>query len=240
MATALIIDDETRSINVLSGLLKQYCPSIEVTGTTNDPEKAIELIRQEEPQLVFLDIRMPALSGFDVLDHFDPPPFRVIFTTAYNTHAIQAIKHEAFDYLLKPIIIEELKASVARFEKWAAQNDLRLPDHNPDIPSKIPISSRNGYNFIDPENVIWVEASESYTVFHMRNKKQIVASCNLKKYEDILDPKKFLRIHHSHIINIEHLDQYIRAKHPYVIMSDGKQLDISLRKRSVLSRVLHI
>lgn len=243
MLTTVIIDDEIRSINVLAGMLQKYCPGIHVAATTHESEKAVDLIKEIQPQLLFLDIRMPGLNGFDILDHFTDLAFKVIFTTAYDNHAIQAIKYKAFDYLLKPISIKELKDSISRLEDMQQLDTESVIAKNMNLSAKqgkMPIPSRNGYEFISTKDIVWIQASESYTIFHLQNKPRIIASNNLKKYETLLDNTIFYRIHHSHIINIEHLKKYVRNKIPYVVMSDGKELEVSQRRKTVLSKILHI
>lgn len=239
MIHCVIIDDEQRSINVLKSLLTEHCPNVKIDGTADDAMRGIELIRQRQPELVFLDVRMPGLDGFELLSKFPERPFKVIFTTAYDNHAIEAIKHSAFDYLLKPISINELKNAVLRYTAWKEKENVQQPIKNEQHSNtKLPISSVHGYNFINTEDIIWLQASEAYTIFHLADKKTITASGNLKKFEEMLDRRKFLRIHHSHVINSQHMVRYVRAKHAYVIMSNGAELEVSQRRRDVMSSVL--
>lgn len=241
MITTVIIDDEKRSISVLQTLLTDYCPEVSIVGTSDDALKGVELIRQKQPDLVFLDIRMPGINAFELLDHFNDPQFRIVFTTAYDNHAVKAIKYAALDYLLKPIGIEDLKGAISRFNQQLQKpgNRLHVLAENERNPlkkySKIAIPSVHGYDFLDTADIVWINASDAYSVFHLTNGSTITASSNLKKYEELLDNTTFLRIHHSHIININHVKKYIRAKNAYVIMLDGTELEISQRRKDVMS-----
>lgn len=241
MIPVVIIDDERRAINVLKAMLEEYCPDTVVVGTAETAEKGIALIGTKQPELVFLDVRMPAYNGFELLDHFEGDVFfKVVFTTAYADHALRAIKYSALDYLLKPISIEELRAAVTKYkasDKRAAI-DRSAPAGQVQKFRKITVPSLQGYEFIDPEEVMWINASESYSVFHMVGGGQLTASFHLKRFEDILDSGVFLRIHHSHIVNINHVKRYVRARNAYVIMNDGTELEVSQRKRDVIQALL--
>lgn len=240
MMTAVIIDDEQRSISVLQNLLTEYCPEVTLAGAANMAQRGVELIRKHRPDIVFLDINMPGLTGFEVLDQFPGATFKVIFTTAYDSHALKAIKYAAVDYLLKPISIEDLRSAIARCaESMSKQAPVAEADKKTNRKyNKIPIPSVHGYDFIDAADIVWVNASESYSIFHMANGNSVTSSSNLKKFEELLDKDTFLRIHHSHIINVDHVKKYVRARNSYVVMSDGAELEISQRRKDVMNSFL--
>lgn len=246
MISAVIIDDELRSINVLKKLLAEYCPEVNVVGIADVSADGVELIKQKKPDLVFLDIRMPGLNGFEVLDQFVDCDFSIVFTTAYDTHAVKAIKYAALDYLLKPISIEDLKNVVVRYtrskEKLAGRLAI-LAEHQ-EYPhmkfGRIAIPSMGEYSFIDTRDVIWIQASDAYSIFHLANGQTKTASSNLKKFEELLDSATFLRIHHSHIVNIAHVKKYVKARNSNVVMSDGTVLEVSQRKKDVMQEFLHL
>lgn len=239
MIRCVIIDDEPRGINVLKKLLENNCPGINVIATSDKPQDGIDIVKQNVVDILFLDIKMPEMTGFEFLSHFNQPyPFKVIFTTAYDNHGIEAIKKGAFDYLLKPISIEHLQNSIARYQSLKNATDLLLTGSVKKYQDKISLSTIHGYDFINTSDIIWIQASEAYSIFHLTDNRKITTSGSLRKFEEVLDPAKFFRIHHSHIINSAHLVKYVRTKQAYVIMSNGIQLDVSQRKRDVLNEVI--
>lgn len=239
---ALIIDDEANAREKLAFLLERYCAdAVAVIGICKDGEEAVAAIRQHQPDLLFLDVEMPRMTGFDVLREAGKGKHDVIFTTAYDHYAIKAIKFAAIDYLLKPIDIDQLKDAIARtLEKrgtaGAEQRKEQLVESTrPGAAlSGISIPSKDGFVMVKLEEIIWCEAVNYYTVFHLAGKRELVATRTLKDFEELLDASGFARIHHSHLINLAHLARYIKGAGGQVVMSDGKTLDVSRRKKDEL------
>lgn len=239
MIRSIIVDDESKSISTLDKFLSDFCPEIEIIGTAANINKAKELIENLAPQLVFLDIEMPFGNGFDLLQSFEKINFEVIFITAFNQYAITAFRFSALDYLLKPVNISELQAAVARAaqriqEKASSQNyELLLKNLQTESVSEqqIVVHDTNGQHIFKLNEILYCVADGSYTHIHLVQGKVFVSSKNLKEYEGLLPPSHFFRIHHGHIVNIAHIKQVLRGRGGSVSMKDGKELEISVRKK---------
>ena len=247
---AIIVDDEERHHDTLSKMLRTFCPEIELTGNAYSVKEATDLIYSKKPLLVFLDIEMPGGNGFTLFDSFDDPPFEVIFTTAHDLYAINAIKYAALDYLMKPINIRELQSAIERAKKVILKKDNASSNQKIDVLksnlkledkrfTKIALPSTNGIDFIAADNIIRAEAERSYSNFYLKGGKKILVSKPLKDYESLLEECNFFRIHKSHMINLNHIEKYIKGKGGYVIMNDGSHVDVSVRKKDdLLNRLM--
>ena len=235
----LIIDDEPKSRETLLTLVQNYCEGITVAGTAANITDAAGLIETVSPQLVFLDISMPGGTGFDLLKALPLINFEVIFVTAYDKYGIEAIRANALDYLLKPVSIEELKDAVAKArlrieQKQTAGNIsslLKLVDEKINQPYKVSIPVGDGLIFVSTTDIVCLVADGSYTRLMLKDNRKLLSSRNLKEYEDILPSSGFIRVHHSNIINIEHVRQYHRGEGGHVVMTDGTEVMISKRKK---------
>nr|WP_288934725.1 LytTR family DNA-binding domain-containing protein [uncultured Allomuricauda sp.] len=247
---AIIVDDEERHHETLRKMLNNFCPEIEIFGDAHNVEEAVNLINEKNPQLIFLDIEMPGGNGFTLFDHFDEPPFEVIFTTAHDLYAINAIKYAALDYLMKPVNIRELQEAVARATKIISKSESTSSNQKIDVLksnlklednrlTKIALPSSDGIDFIEAEAIIRAEAERSYSNFYLENGKKILVSKPLKEYEALLEQCNFFRVHKSHMINLTHIEKYIKGKGGYVIMKDGSHVDVSVRKKDdLLNRLM--
>jgi two-component system LytT family response regulator len=236
---AVIVDDEMHCRENLKLLVEDFCENIEVLATAENATDAKEKIRDLEPDVVFLDVMMPNGDGFSVLKSFEKRDFSVIFTTAHNEYAIKAIKESAVDYLEKPINIDDLQAAVAKLQKNKGSEDLSLSKINALIqaassqqnPQKLAVPTSNGLVMVNTEEIIHLEASESYTTLFLSTGKRLVSSKTIKVYEDHLSPKDFYRVHKSHIINVtHHLKEFNRTEGNMAVMSDGTHVPVSRRK----------
>lgn len=238
---ALIIEDEQKSREMLATLIKKNFPQITVVGLGKNVAEGVELIKTLQPELLFLDISMPDGTGFDVLEKVQGFKFDIIFTTATDKHALKAIKYSACDYLLKPIDIEELKVAVEKVLakktsptmpsmenlQFLIQNLKRTDDNY----NKITLPTGNAYEIINIKDIIRCEADGSYTNFHLVGGKKLMVSASLKHYEDLLPENDFIRIHHHHLINMNHVVRFLKVDGGYAIMTDNTQLEISRRKK---------
>lgn len=240
MIKAIIIDDETRSRQIIKEMLNKYCPEIEVISDVSSGEEAYPVITEQQPDLVFLDIEMPYEDGFDFLNRFDRIPFEVVFITAYNQYAIRAIRICALDYLLKPLSITDLKNAVERAKERIlnkhshGQHELLLQNLKRNRNTehhKLAIPARDGLDFIDIKDIIVLEADGAYTNIRMTDKRKLLSSRNLKEYEEFLPEDFFFRAHHSFIINLHHVRNYHKGEGGYVVMTDNSNVDISKRKK---------
>jgi two-component system LytT family response regulator len=244
MIKSVIIDDEKKSCDVLKKILYNYCTGIEVIGLAHSANDGARLIETLNPDVVFLDIEMPDGDGFHFLHLIADIKFKTIFITAFEQYAIRAIKHEAFDYLLKPLSIEQVRSAVEKLHATINKADNNNADHNSTNKAKrnktngfhkLAIHTLTGIEFIDINDILWMMASDSYTILYLRDKRQIISSQNLGKYEDLLcHEHPFIRIHHSTIVNLNHIHRITKGKHMTVVMQDGKTLDVSVRKKEAL------
>jgi two-component system LytT family response regulator len=236
---SIIVDDEPGNIITLNGLLKKYCPEIEVVGEAENIRQAEQLIRKEMPGLVFLDIEMPYGNAFDLLEKMRPVEFNVIFVTAFENYAVKAFKHAAVDYILKPVNIQELQAAVAKATKklYADSVNARielllsnLAGNNSSNP-KIALPTPEGLQFETIDEIIFFEANANYTYVHIGNNSKYIVSKTLGEVESILPVAVFCRIHHSFIINMKHIKKYYKGRGGYVVMDDGTTIEVSVRRK---------
>jgi len=238
MITAIIIDDESKGRLALRQKLESYCPSVKILAEAADGKEALMVIEKHDPQLIFLDIEMPRMNGFEMLNAIKTKKFHIIFTTAYDQYAIKAIKYAAFDYLLKPIDIEELKTAVEKIDRIQnnqTQNQVELMQQNMQHPkkqlNKLAIPTLDGLCFYDINDIIHLEAQSNYTFIHFSGKPRITASKTLKEFEEILPDDIFFRTHHSHLINLNYIKRYIKGDGGQIEMQNGTYIDVSRRKK---------
>jgi two-component system LytT family response regulator len=245
MLTAILIDDEESSLNSLKQKILQHCPEIEIIASCNYPGSGMETIEALHPDLVFLDIEMPLMNGFTLLQHLKYKNFELIFVTAYDHYAIKAIRYSALDYLVKPIEIDSLKEAIKR----AVSKKENLPNQRLELLlenasnekkkyKKISIPTLEGLYFIKVDDIVYLEASGNYTKFHMVNNTKHTVSKTLKDFEEMLPPDVFIRIHNSYIINKEFVEKYIRGEGGQVVLFGNTVLDISKRKKGDFLRAI--
>jgi two-component system LytT family response regulator len=231
MISSIIIDDEPRSIDVLQSLVKTYCPQVEVKATTKDAEEGIALIKSISPDIVFLDIEMPYINGFSLLESIVPIKFETIFVTAFENYAIKAFKYNALDYLLKPVSIEELKSAVEKAVE-RVENKNKFLYNKADL-QKICLPVQDGIIFANINDIIRCKADGKYTWFHFSNNEKMLVCKNLKEYEQLLPDNIFFRAHHSHLINLNYIHKYYRGKNNIIEMKDGSMVELSNRKKDI-------
>lgn len=242
--TAIILDDEKSACQVLHSMLDEYCPEIQVKFVTQDPYLALEKMNEIQPQVLFIDINMPKMSGFEFIEKLVDFSGKIIFTTAYDQYAIQAFKYAAFDYLLKPIHVEHLEQTIERlvkeFKPIGSQNSIRelleYVNYDKSKPSKTIAVPYNGeLKFMQKEDIYYLEASGNYTIIY-GEKEKYVTSKTLKEYENVLDPAIFIRLHKSFIVNMQKAEKYSPKDNGFVVLQNGKQIPISRRKRHLLNQ----
>jgi two-component system LytT family response regulator len=246
MIKALIVDDEQSSIDLLHWLVDQYCPDISSIKSARNVKDAIQLIQSFQPDIVFLDIRMPHQSGFDLLTTIDNWNFEVIFTTAYNEFAIQAIRFSALDYLLKPIDETELKKAVERFKVkriYAPAGQVLFRNFIQNISQsnkekfRLALTDASEVKYVQLEEIIRLQAESNYTHIHLSGNKVFVSAKTLKEYDELLKGHQFLRIHKSHLVNPLHIQIY--DKTGLLHMSDGSKVEVARRKKDFLQQALN-
>ena len=245
MTKAIIVDDEMHCRKTLSILLKEYCPDVQVSEQCDSGEAGIEAIKKGKPDLVFLDIEMPSMNGFEMLEQFSEIPFAVIFTTGYDQYAIKAIHFSALDYLLKPINPKELIAAVHKVQvqknpPFAEQFRLLMDQiqHKETGLTKIAVPTADGFALILADQLIRCEAHSNYTHLFLKNNARIVACRTLKEMEEQLhDFNYFLRVHHSSIVNLNEVTKYIRSSGGYLVMADGSTVNVSHSRKEALLKL---
>jgi two-component system, LytTR family, response regulator len=240
----LIVDDEQHCREYLSDLLGRYCPDIEVVGTAANVRQAVEKFQVLRPALIFLDIRMPAESGFDLLDHtvirHSKPA--IIFTTAYDQYAIKAFRYSAVDYLLKPVNIRELVAAVKKVTEHISRTDysplselFRQPDKS--IVRKLCFPTGSGFHLAAISSILYFKAEGSYSWVHFEDNKPIMVSKPVSFYAEILQSERFMRIHRSYLVNLNHIVSF-KTDDDFLVLSDRTSLAVSKRKKPLLVKVI--
>ncbi|MEO6000171.1 MAG: LytTR family DNA-binding domain-containing protein [Chitinophagaceae bacterium] len=245
MITATIVDDEHDCCISLATLLERHCPAVKVVDVCHSASEALQSIQQHAPQILFLDIEMPHMNGFELLEKLPEIDFQLIFTTSYDQYAIKAIRFSALDYLLKPIDREELQSAVQKViqllhKPFPQQIEILLQKlHRPAVPvNKIAIPTMEGLRMILVESIISCKADSNYTLLFLKNKQKIIASRTLKDIEEMLEDYSFLRVHHSYIVNINEIEKYIKGEGGELLMSDNSTIDVSRNRKEMLMRKL--
>ena len=243
---AIIVDDELHSLQTTEILVRKYCPEAEIIGLAETPEKGIELIDSLKPNLVFLDIAMPVMNGFEMLQHVTHHDFEIIFTTAYDEYAIKAFKVNAIDYLLKPIDVAELCEAVNKAKNKFDKNE----DYNkiekllkifgkPTIKKeKIALPIDGKIQMIPFASIIYCESESNYTYIYLADNKKVLLSKTLKDIEKLLDHPDFFRVQNSFLVNLNHIKEYIRGEGGELIMSNGDEVRVSRNKKEQLMKLL--
>jgi two-component system LytT family response regulator len=233
----IIIDDEKHCIKTLSNLMESNFSEIKIVATCFESTKAYDLILDYSPDFIFLDIEMPLLNGFDLLSKFDHLDFDVIFTTAYDSYAIKAIKFSALDYLLKPIGLEELSFAISKIKSKLvpiSKTQLQLASifNNRQMPDTIALPTNDGLIFTPVNDIIHCGADGNYTRIYFTDKSEILLSKTLGDVDDLLSDYNFFRIHHSSLINLKQVKKYIRGEGGEVIMSNGQCLSVARTRKA--------
>jgi two-component system LytT family response regulator len=243
---AILVDDEINSMENLQQKLFEFCPAVRIVATAQRPEDAILLIQQHKPDLLFLDIEMPRMNGFKMLEELQQIDFEIIFITAYNHYAIDAIRISAFDYLVKPVAIKELQSAVDRLvlqrRSKSAERLEVLRRSMADLKSqenKIAIPTNEGIEFLQIKNIVRIESSSNYSKLIMNNGQNIVVTKLLKDFEEMLLVYRFYRVHNSHLINLAYISKYIRGDGGQIVMQNGDMVDVSRRKKEEFLRIIN-
>lgn len=247
MIKGIIIDDEPHNVTNLQRLLEKYCPEVMIVGSSIDANEAISLIKNSQPDLVFLDIQMPDKDGFQVLQELNLYDFEVIFVTAFSQYGIQAIKFSAIDYLLKPIDIEELKKAVAKTsdrlkhknQNLQLQNLLRhLKESKNSSEHRIAISSLKETRFVYVKNIVRCESENSYTLFFTDEGETIVSTVPLYEYDEMLSVYGFIRCHQSHLVNKKHVKSLLKEDGYTLLLYDQIRIPVSRNKKDLVKKAL--
>jgi two-component system LytT family response regulator len=243
---AIIVDDEKHCRDLLQLLLEKHCPEVTVQAICSNGEIALEAIEKYKPQLLFLDVEMPGMDGFQMLEACVKPAFEVIFTTAYNQYAIPAIRHSALDYLLKPIDTEELiaavnKATTQRIDhsQQKITNLLEFLQTHLQQGERLAMPTVDGLRMMPIKDILYCESEAAYTRFYLQGEeKPVLIYRSMKDVEEMLNDKGFFRVHNSYLVNLFFMDKYIKGDGGEIIMSDGHSVPVSRqRKQDFLMRI---
>ncbi len=241
MISTLIIDDELHIREMISQIIKDHCPEIEVIASTGSVHESVQAIQNLNPDLILLDIKMPDGTGFDLLQKLETIDFKIIFITAYEEHAIKAFQFSAIDYLLKPIDPQELVQGIQKaIHAIHAEMSLKLStlfghlSPNDSGEKKIILKTSDNIHLIKINDIIHLDSDQNYTAFHFKDNKSITVSRTLKDYEDLLIEFGFFRVHKSHLINIHYIDRFEKAEGGTVVMSNQSRIPVASRKRDQL------
>ncbi len=248
MIKAILIDDEQHNLDNLSALLKAYCPQVFVVGKASNAQQARDLISKEQPQLLFLDIHMPIENGFDLLRNLPARNFEVIFVTAYDQYAIQAMRFTAIDYLLKPVDIAELQSAVDRAIKQIGlkqgnqqlENLMQLLKNQANKDEqRIALSTAKETRFVRTDEIVRCESSNNYTSFHLSDGEELLVSRPIYEYEDLLSGYGFIRCHQSHLVNKRFVKSWKRDLGDFLLLVGGFEVPVSRGKKEEVRSLLH-
>ena len=238
MLKAILVDDEVSCTDVLHWQLDNYCPSIQVLCECNSPEDAIEKITALKPDVVFLDIEMPGMNAFEMLNILKPFNFEVIFTTAYNQFAVRAFKENATDYLLKPIEKSDLILAVEKLltkdqihSNEKMETLLHLFKDQMKINKKIALPTQDGMTFLNVDQIVRVESESNYSFVHLASGENVCITKTLKQIEESLEGQPFYRVHQSHLVNLNHIVKYIKDAGGYLVMSDKTTITVARQRK---------
>src|SRR5262245_46145079 len=239
MIRCILIDDESNSLEMMEWLLKTYCPQVKIEAMCNAADEGIEAINKYKPDVVFLDIEMPHMNGFDMLEQFDKLFFDVVFCTAYDQFAIRAFKYSALNYLLKPVDPDDLRETIRRLEQKKSspskeQIEMLLQNirgNTKPAVQRIALTTSDGMIFVSTQDILYCEAESNYTSVVLKGGKKILVSKVLKDIDETLAGSDFYRIHNSYLVNINHIKKYVRGDGGYVIMENDVTISISRSRR---------
>lgn len=249
MINCILIDDELNALKILELKLKNNFPECNILAVFQNPEEALQQIESLQPDLVFLDIEMPEIDGFQLLQLLDYRNFDLIITTAYNQYAIQAFKANAIDYLLKPVDPDDLLQAIEKVKTRLNNNTTtknienvlnNLLKKEMQENRKIPISVSNKIILVEPDEILYLKSDGSYTTIFLKDGKEYLASKNIKFFEDLLPEPIFLRIHKSYIVNIREIKEFLKHGNGEVVLSNDKIIPVSRRHRQDILNALHI
>ena len=244
---AIIIDDEPDNVRLLALQLSRHCPQVELVGQFTDSTEGLRAIQTLQPGLVFLDIEMPIMNGFQLLERIGDINFHIVFVTAYDQYAVRAFRFSALDYLLKPIDSVDLIATVRRAENTSRINPQQLelmrqyyPQSGLSGPKGLPSPSRmalphaSGMVFVDTKQIIYCEADSNYTRFYLENGDQYMVSKTLGDVQDVLETREFVRVHRQFIVNLDHIQKLVKGEGTYLLMSNGVSIPVARQQKDRL------
>jgi two-component system, LytTR family, response regulator len=245
MIHTLILEDEPKNAALLSKILENNFPELRIDGICEDKKSAIQYLQNNEAQLIFMDIMLKDGNSFEIFEHVNLSNSHIIFTTAHDQYAIKAIKFCAMDYLLKPLDIEDLTMAVHKAKDRISKNEknaqqLNAFSMNKEKLTKVALPSMEGHTFVNLNDIYYIQSEGSYSTFFMKDNHKYIVSRQIKEYEEMLDGSGFFRIHQSFIINLLYIKRYIKGSGGTVIMDNGKEIDVAVRRKEEFLKKTHI
>jgi two-component system LytT family response regulator len=239
----LIIDDESNNRRTIRELLENNFPKVSVVGEADGVQSAYDAIHTLSPDLILLDIKMEDGDGFDLLNKLGNINFKIIFITAYEEYALKAIKFSALDYLLKPVLLEDLSNAIEKAEKQIIKElNIQLAELSNNLKNtrnkRVVLKTFEKLQLVPVDDIIRCEADKNYTTFHLKDDHEVLVSGSIKDYEDMLSEQGFFRIHKSHIINLSYIDSFVKADGGYVMLTNGTHIPVAMRKKNQLIELL--
>lgn len=239
---AILIDDEPDNVRLLALQLGRHCPQVDVVGQFTDSVDGLKAIQQLHPSLVFLDIEMPLMNGFQLLEKVGEITFHIVFVTAYDQYAVRAFRFSALDYLLKPIDTIDLIAAVRRAENNARINPQQLElmrQYYPvsavrSSPGRIALPHASGMVFVETKQITYCEADSNYTRFHLENGEVYVISKTLGDVQDVLETGDFVRVHRQYMVNLNHIQKLVKGEGTYLLLSNGVSIPVARQQKDRL------
>lgn len=244
MIRAILIDDIEQARTTLKKDLQVYAGDVEVVGEANGVVEGAKLLKTVSPDILFLDIQMQDGSGFDLLDILRDIPFKIIFITASDAHAIKAFRYAAIDYLLKPVDPDELVGALKKYreqkmnenEKYRLLND-SLKNHNKPH-ERLALHTQDKIHIVNIQDILRCESNVNYTEFYFTNSKKLLVTRTLKDFDELLSDQGFYRVHQSHLVNTRYIKEFVKTDGGYLMMNDGASIPVSTRKRPEVMKML--
>ena len=239
MLKAILVDDEPNSVQLLARQLEQHCPQVLVLGQVTDSTEAIELIRQIKPDVVFLDIEMPEMNGFQLLEQLEDITFAVIFVTAYDEFAVKAFRFSAVDYLLKPVDIPDLLAAVSKVERqqpldYRQLELLKSQYQSGQFAQKLAVPYQGSLIFVELKEIVYCESDSNYTSIILTSGKRYLVSKTLREVQEFLEGRNFLRVHRQYVVNLDHIRMYKRGEGNSLVMSNEVSIPVGRQQKDRL------
>lgn len=241
MLKAVLIDDEHDCVKLLSLQLKMYCPQIEVIAECTKSEEGLRAIQEQSPDVVFLDIEMPRMNGFELLEAAGELKFALIFVTAYDRFAVKAFRYSAIDYLLKPTDTRELKEAIQKIESQRRTHQSQvnfakeqIVNTHKILPEKIALPYQNGVTFVNVNDILYCEADDNYARFYLSNGDKLLATKTLRDIQEILEERNFLRVHRQYIVNLNQIKKFVKGEGNYLVMNNEQSIPIARNQREKL------
>ncbi len=241
MIRAILIDDEPNAVGLLSLRLQQHCPQVVVVASCTSSQKGVQAILDHQPDVVFLDIEMPQMNGFQVLEAVAGVSFSLVFVTAYDRFALKAFRYSAVDYLLKPIDTHELIQAVERVEKNRKtapeqiehlRGQLTAPLKN--LPDRIALPYQNGVAFVNLKDILYCESDDNHTKFYLADGQHYLATKSMREIQDLLEERDFLRVHRQYLINLSHIKKFVKGEGNYIVMTNQQSIPVSRTQKDRL------